>query len=187
MRALLAALALVAAAGAHAAPLTYTLDPEHSFVNFEVLHFGTSTLRGRFGPIGGDVVLDREAQRGEVGLRIPTAGVSTGLPVLDARLRAGDLLDSANHPDAFFVARQFRFDGDRLAEVRGEFTLRDGSQALSLHALRFACRGDDPRGVEVCGGDFEGEFDRGSFGMTYGLPLIGGRVRLLVQVEGVRR
>ncbi|MBS1898765.1 MAG: polyisoprenoid-binding protein, partial [Actinobacteria bacterium] len=40
---------------------------------------------------------------------------------------------------------------------------------------------------EVCGGDFEGSVDRSSFGMTFGLPLVADRVRLLVQVEAVRR
>ena len=32
-------------------PVTYQLDPDHTFATFEVLHFGTSTLRGRIGPM----------------------------------------------------------------------------------------------------------------------------------------
>jgi polyisoprenoid-binding protein YceI len=154
-------------------------------VHFEVLHFGTSTSRGRFGPVSGVVMLDRAAGRGEVGLRIPTASVDTGLPVFNARLREGDLLASAEFPDAFFVARNFRFEGQILAEVRGEFTLRGVSQPLSLFARRFACRDDE--GTEVCGGDFEGELLRSEFGATFGLPFVADRVRLVVQVEGRRR
>jgi len=164
---------------------TYVLDPEHSFVQFEVLHFGTSTSRGRFGPVAGSVVLDRAAGRGEASLRVATASVDTGLAIFNARLRQADLLASDEHPEAFFSARQFRFDGDRVAEVRGEFTLRGISQALSLRALRFRCRQQD--GTEVCGGDFEGEFLRSDFGMTHSLPLVANRVRLLVQVEAFRR
>jgi len=180
-----ALLLALAATGAHAQPVTYVLDPAHSFVHFEVLHFGTSTSRGRFGPVAGAVTLDRAAGRGETSLRIATASVNTGLPVFDARLRQADLLASTEHPDAYFVASQFRFDGSRLAEVRGEFTLRGVSQPLSLRARRFACREDD--GTEVCGGDFEGEILRSEFGATFGLPLVADRVRLVVQVEGRRR
>ena len=52
MRRLLPALLLCAgAAPAHAEPVDYALDPAHSFVHFELLHFGTSTIRGRFGPL----------------------------------------------------------------------------------------------------------------------------------------
>ena len=179
-------LTLAAAASLAAAePATYTLDPDHSFVHFEVQHLATSTSRGRFGPVRGEVVLDRAAGRGEVGLRIATANVDTGVPVFNARLRQADLLDTEAHPEAFFVARNFRFEGPHVAEVRGEFTLRGVSQPLSLRALRFACR-QDPGG-EVCGGDFEAEILRSEFGASFGLPLVGNRVRLLVQVEGQRR
>ncbi len=181
-----AALVLAATAGgsAHAQALPYTLDPDHSFVHFEVQHFGTSTTRGRFGPVRGVVVLDRAAGRGELSLRIPTASVDTGIPVFNARLRQADLLASDEHPEAFFVATRFRFEGPRLAEVRGEFTWRGIGQALSLHATHFACRAVE--GGEVCGGDFEGEVLRSDFGATFGLPLVGDRVRLKVQVEGRR-
>jgi polyisoprenoid-binding protein YceI len=40
-------LTLSAAAVVLASPVVYALDPDHSVVHFEVLHFGTSTLRGR--------------------------------------------------------------------------------------------------------------------------------------------
>lgn len=165
-------------------PATYQLDPDHSFVTFEVLHFGTSTTRGRFGPISGEVTLDRAQRRGEVALRIPTAQVDTGVPVFNARLRQSDLLDSTAHPEAFFVARQFRFDGEAVAEVRGEFTLRGVSQPLSLKARRFSCRLDPTSNDQICGGDFEGQLLRSDFGATFGLPLIGNRIGLWVQVEG---
>jgi polyisoprenoid-binding protein YceI len=185
MKAMLPALLLLALGSASAQPTLYVLDPQHSFVHFEVRHFGTSTSRGRFGPVSGEVLLDVAAQRGEVALRLATATVSTGLPVFDARLRQADLLASDEHPEAFFVARNFRFEGGQLAEVRGEFTLRGTSQPLSLHALHFACRADGD--AQVCGGDFEGEILRSEFGASFGLPLVGDRVRLRVQVEGRRR
>ena len=187
----LAAVASVAAAppptqaqSLPAGPAIYQLDPNHSFVTFEVLHFGTSTTRGRFGPISGEVTLDRAQRRGEVALRIPTSPVDTGVPVFNARLRQSDLLASTDHPEAFFVARQFRFEGDTVAEVRGEFTLRGVSQPLSLKARRFSCRLESASNDEICGGDFEGQLLRSDFGATFGLPLIGNRIGLWVQVEG---
>jgi len=182
---LLSALLALAAAPAAAEPASYVLDPQHTFVQFEVLHFGTSTLRGRFGPLRGTVTLDRDSGLGELGLRVSTAGVDTGLRVLDARLRQPDMLASDAYPESFFVARQFRFEGDRVAELRGEFTLRGSGQGLTLKALHFTCRQDDDK--EVCGGDFEGRFNRSDFGTTFGLPLVADEVRLRVQVEGVRQ
>jgi polyisoprenoid-binding protein YceI len=162
----------------------YRLDPQHTFVHFEVMHFGTSTARGRIGPVEGVVMLDRARGAGELSLRIPTATVSTGIGFFDARLREGDLLASADFPEAYFVATRFRFEGAQLAELRGEFTFRGVSQPLSLLARQFACRME--QATEVCGGEFEASLLRSEFGATFGLPFIGNRVRLLVQVEGRR-
>ena len=81
-------LGLWLAAGAAAAqPVTYTFDPDHSWAHFEVMHLGTSTTRGRFGPVTGEVVLDRQAGTGTLSVRIPTASVDTGLAFFNSRLR----------------------------------------------------------------------------------------------------
>ena len=177
-------LALAAPAGAE--PVRYRLDPQHSFVYFEVLHFGTSTLRGRFGVAQGEVELDRAAMRGTVSLRIATAEVDTGLPVFDARLREADMLASADYPEATFTAGDFRFDGGELRAVHGELGLRGIGRALELRALRFGCHTHPQLQREVCGGDFEGELRRADFGAGWGVPFVANRVRLLVQVEGIR-
>jgi polyisoprenoid-binding protein YceI len=199
-------LALLLAGVCRAAPAIYELDPAYSFVHVEFLHFGTSTSRLRFGPVRGEVMLDQAAGRGELGLRIATASVDSGFRPFNSRLRQPDLLASDEFPEAFFVSQQFRFEGGQLREVRGEFTLRGVSQALVLQARQFGCRMQAvqpsplpgapapeaeraptaaPR--EVCGGEFEGELLRSDFGATFGLPLVGNRIRVLVQVEGLRR
>lgn len=181
----LAGLALVATPAA-AEPARYTLDPAHSWVQFELSHFGTSTIRGRLGPAEGSVSLDRSAGRGEIGVTIPMASISTGLAMFDKHLRDGELLSTTEHPTAWFVSRDLRFDADRLAELRGELTLRGVSRGLTLTAIRFACYRHPVLQREVCGGDFEGRFRRSDFGIDYGLPFVRDEVTLRVQVEGVR-
>ena len=149
------------------------------------MHFGTSTARGSLRPGQGEVTLDR-ARRGRVEPAHPHRQVTPACAVFDARMRQDDLLASAELPRSLLRGHaQFRFDGEQLAEVRGEFTLRGVSQPLSL----FATPVHVPHGAgrrRVCGGDFEASLLRSDFGATFGLPLIGNRVRLLVQVEGRR-
>lgn len=188
MRAIaLAVLASLSALAGPAAAAVYDLDPAHTFVHFEVLHFGTSTMRGRIGPVRGTVDFDRSARRGHVGLRIPMASVDTGVAPFDARLRRDDLLAAGDHPEAFFVAADWRFDGERLRELRGELTWRGISRPLALRALHFACRDDARQRTEVCGSDFEAHLYRSEFGADFGLPFIADRVRLVIQVEALRR
>ena len=177
---------LLAADAAVAEPVVYQLDTEASFIHFEVLHFGTSTLRGRIGPVQGQVTLDRAAGSGELGLTIPMTSADTGLKPLDSVLRRRDLLNTAEFPEAWFVARNFRFEAGQPSELRGELTFRGVSAPLSLKAIRFACRQPPEVAREVCGGDFETTLLRSEFGAGGYVPLVADQVRLRVQVEGAR-
>ena len=169
-----------------AGPITYRLDPNHTFVTFGVLHFGTSTLRGRIGPIAGEVTVDRTAKTGDLRLRIPVTTLDTGMRVLDARLQQPDLLATTEYPEAYFVATRFQFDAaGAVKEVRGEFTLRGVGEPLSLVARSFACRRDATLQREVCGGDFDASLKRSRFGATLGEPFVSDDVHLVIQVEGI--
>lgn len=175
------------AAGAQEAAPRYRLDPTHTFVHWEVLHMGTSTIRGRFDRSAGALIeFDAKAQRLDLGISIDTASVNSGVAVLDKLLRSEALLASDANPQAYFTARAARFDGAVPREVRGEFTLRGISQPLTLHALRWKCGLNLVFKREVCGGDFEAEIDRSTFGITHSLPFVADRVRLLIQVEAIR-
>jgi polyisoprenoid-binding protein YceI len=182
----LAGTALAAPAQPSAAP-GYLLDPTHTFVHWEVVHMGTSTIRGRFDKIGGNVQFDAQAQQLDVSISVDTASVSSGVPLLDALLKGREMLDVGAHPQAFFTARGARFEGEVPRELRGEFTLRGISEALTLRALRWHCGLSLVLRREVCGGDFEGELLRSRFGITHSLSFVADRVRLVVQVEAIRQ
>jgi len=180
--------AIVCVPAAHAEPVRYRFDPTHTFAHFELSHFGTSTIRGRFGPLNGEVEIDRSARRGRVQVEIDTALASTGVSVLDARLREADMLSVQAHPKAYWVAEHLEIDDTgRVKSLRGEFTLRGVSLPLELRALRFNCYTSPLIRREVCGGDFEGQFSRGAVGITHSLPFVSDTVRLLVQVEAIRQ
>jgi polyisoprenoid-binding protein YceI len=166
----------------------YALDPTHTFVHWEVVHMGTSTIRGRFDRSAGNVQFDAKAQRLDVGITIDTDSVNSGVKLLDTLLRSdATLLASAAHPQAYFTARTARFEGEVPREIRGEFTLRGISQPLTLRALRWKCGLNPLFRREVCGGDFEAQIDRGSFGITHSLPFVADKVRLLIQVEAIKQ
>jgi polyisoprenoid-binding protein YceI len=66
MKNLLAATTLGLALAAPAYSANYVIDPTHTFVTYEVGHFGTSTNRGRFDKKEGTVQFDRAARTGKV-------------------------------------------------------------------------------------------------------------------------
>jgi len=178
--------AALAAPAAYATPVTYAIDPSHTFVTFEALHFGTSTNRGRFDKKQGSVVLDRVAKTGKVELTIETASVNTGVGPFDKHLIGPDFFETEIFPTATFVGDKFSFSGDKVTAVAGTLTLLGKSQPVTLKAVNYNCYDHPLLKREVCGGDFEGELKRSDFGIDYGLPFVADRVRIRVQVEGIR-
>ena len=183
------ALCWFAAAGSvQAESATYAIDPTHTFVTFEVRHFGTSTVRGRFDRTQGSVVLDKAARSGRAEVTIDAASISSGIADFDAHLKNQDFLDVPKHPTAKFIAERLEFDADgKVSGVPGALTLLGKTLPVTLRAAHFNCYQHPRRQREVCGGDFETTIQRSQWGMAFGLPGIPDSVRLTVQIEAVRQ
>ena len=184
----LAALALVAATSAQAQSATYAIDPTHTFVSFEVQHFGTSTNRGRFDKKEGSVQLDRAAKTGKVEITIDMNSINSGVGPFDAHLKSADFFNAAVHPIARFVGDKFSFSGDKVTGVHGMLTLVGKTLPVSLKATHFNCYTNPMLKREVCGGDFEATIQPTAFGITTYIPMAApDKVRLVIQVEAVRQ
>lgn len=185
LAAAMAAAALSSAAVA--APATYAIDPTHTFVTFEVKHFGTSTNRGRFDKKQGTVTLDKEAKTGKVELTIETASINTGTGPFDGHLKSKDFFNAEAFPTATFVSDQFKFEGDKVVEVAGKLTLLGKTLPVTLKSSGYNCYENPRLKREVCGGDFETTIQRSAFGMSYAVPAIPDDVKLVIQVEAIKQ
>ena len=184
----LAAAATLATGIAQAAPANYAIDPTHTFVTFEINHFGASVNRARFDKKQGSVQLDKAAKSGKVEISFDTTSVNSGTPAFDKDLQSADLFDSAKHPTMKFVADKFVFNGDKVASVEGQLTLLGKTGPLTLKANQFNCYDSPMLKREVCGGDFEATIDRTQWGMNYGVEWgFPKNVRLVVQIEAVKQ
>jgi polyisoprenoid-binding protein YceI len=180
------ATAALATATTHAA--TYSIDPTHTFVSFEVSHFGTSTTRGRFDKKEGSVTFDRAARTGKVDITIDTASISTGVAPFNGHLQSKDFFNVAAHPSARFVGERLVFNGDKVSEVAGSLTLLGKTLPVTLKATNFNCYDNPIFKREVCGGDFETTIARSQWGMNWGIEMgIPDNVRLLIQVEAIKQ
>ncbi len=172
---------------AQAQTATYTIDPTHTFVTFEALHFGTSTTRGRFDKKEGSIQFDRAGKTGKLDITIDMASINTGVAPFDKHLQGTDFFNVAAHPTARFVADNLGFDGDKVTRVNGMLTMLGKTGPVVLTASRFNCYDNPFFKRQVCGGDFETTIKRSQWGMSYGLPGIPDDVRLTVQVEAIKQ
>jgi polyisoprenoid-binding protein YceI len=173
---------------AHAESATYAFDPAHTYVTFEIGHFGTSTNRGRFDKKEGTAQFDRAAKTGKVEVTIDTTSVNTGSEAFNKHLQSADLFDTAKYPTIKFSGDQFTFTGDKVSSINGNLTLMGKTQPVTLKANQFNCYVNPMLKRETCGGDFETTIDRTAFGMNFGLAYgFPKEVRLVIQVEAIKQ
>ena len=184
----LAAVATLLASATAAQAADYAIDPTHTFVTFEIGHFGTTTNRGRFDKKEGKIELDKTGKAGKVEVTIDIASINTGTPGFDKHLQSADLFNAAAHPTAKFVSDKFSFSGDKVTEVAGTLTLLGKTNPVVLKASNFGCYMSPMIKREVCGGDFDTTIDRTAFGMNYGVDWgFPKNVRIVVQVEAIKQ
>ena len=184
----LAAVATMFAGAAQAQSANYAIDPTHTFVTFEISHFGASVNRARFDKKEGTVQFDRAGKTGKVEISFDATSVNSGTPAFDKHLQSADLFNAAAHPTIKFVSDKFVFKGDNVSEVTGQLTLLGKTAPITLKANQFACYQSPMLKREVCGGDFEATIDRTQWGVNYGIPYgFPKEVRLVMQIEAVKQ
>lgn len=187
LRSTLAAMALTAI-GSAAIAADYAIDPTHTFATFEITHFGASMNQARFDKKEGTFSYDAEARTGKVDIEFEVDSLTSGVPQFDNHLKSPELLDAQAFPTFRFVGDDLVFDGDKLATVNGELTLRDETHPVSFKVKQFNCYESPMLKREVCGGVFTATIDRTQWGINYGLDMIAGKeVDLTARIEAVRQ
>ena len=151
-----------------AEPVTYEVDPRHTYPSFEADHQGgLSIWRGKIERSSGTIVLDREAQTGTVDMTMDMTSINFGLDAMTAHAKRDDILDVERFPTATYTGTltKFKKNGDPTA-VEGEFTLHGVTRPLALQINRLQCQ-PNSRGGEVCGANATGTFNRDDFGVDY--------------------
>ena len=190
------AVALIAAAvpfAAMAAPENYTMDPYHTYPQFEVSHLGFSSMRGRFDRTAGKFTIDRAAKTGSLELVVQTASISTGdndragrPRARDEHLRSPDFFNVAEFPTLTFRGTGVRFQGDNVQSIDGQITLLGVTRPLTITLDSWKCGPHPVSKKEMCGGNAQGSIKRSDFGMKFGIPAVGDELKLWFEFEAFK-
>ncbi len=178
----------LALAAAFAAPVTYNIDPNHTYPSFEADHMGgLSTWRGKFNKSSGTIMLDAAAKTGNVEVTIDAASIDFGHDKLNEHARSKDMFDVEKYPNAVYKGELQDFEDGKPGKVVGTLTLHGVTKPLTLEIDEFLCKPHPTTKKEVCGADASGEFKRSDFGIDYGAAYgFKQEVELEIQVEAIR-
>lgn len=179
-------MAALMGASAFATPVTYVLDPNHTYPSFEADHFGgLSVWRGKFDATSGKVVYDKDAKSGSIDVTVDVSSIDFGNPKLNEHAKSDQLFDVAKFPTATYSGKFTKFSGATPSEAQGTLTLHGVTKPVTLTINSFKCMQNPMSKKEVCGADVSGTINRADFGVNFGQQYgFKQEVKLLIQVEG---
>jgi polyisoprenoid-binding protein YceI len=169
--------------------VTWVPDKAHSEVNFSILHLSLDNVRGRFGNIGGTVVLDpSDITKSTVNVTIDVSTVDTGVAPRDADLKSAHFFDVAHFPAATFVSTSFK-KRDSGFVVAGNLTLHGVTKPVVLQV-------EGPTGPVTgmdhkshCGFSATTTIDRTAFGIgpNYPAAMVGDEAKLTIDLDLIKQ
>jgi polyisoprenoid-binding protein YceI len=171
---------------AQAAPVTYNLDPMHTYPSFEADHMGISTWRGKFDKTTGSITLDREAGTGSLTVVVDMRSADFGLEAMNKSAKSNELFDVAKYPKATFKGTLEGFTDGAPTRAVGTLEMHGKTNPVTLEIKKFKCIPHPMFKREACGADVYATIDREQFGMdagkAYGFSMA---VDLRIQVEAL--
>ena len=185
-RTLIAALAVGLTLPAFAAPETYVIDSSHSYPSFSYTHLGFSTQQSKFDKTTGKITLDRAAKTGALDVSIDVASVNTGFDVFNGHLKGDGYFDVEKFPTITFKSSNFKFDGDKIAAITGELTIKGISKPVTLAVTAFNCAPHPFTKKEMCGANANTRIKRSEFNAGKNAPAVSDDVTLNIVVEAIK-
>jgi len=187
------ALSTTATATQAPALTTWSIDPAHSHVEFAVKHLMISTVKGRFGIVGGTVRTDdADPAKAQVDVEIDADSIDTRQEQRDAHLKSADFFDVEKFPKLTFKStRVHDVDGDAF-KLTGDLTIHGVTRPITLDVTSEG-RGKDPWGGERAGFSATGKIKRSEFGLTWNQVLeaggfaVGDDIKISLDVELVKQ
>lgn len=173
---------------------TWSIDPQHSEIGFEVKHMMFATVRGRFEEVEGTVVLGPEdsIEQSRVEAVVQAASIDTGQAQRDEHLRSGDFFDVERFPTLAFRSTAVRRKNSGELVLEGDLTVHGVTRGVEFEVTETG-RGTDPWGSERIGFSATAAIDRRDFGLTWnqaleaGGVLVGTEVKIVLEIQAIRQ
>ena len=111
---------------------TYSVDPVHAGVSFEIVHMGLARVHGRITKFSGKIVEDpADLGKSSVEFSGEVASLDTAVPPRDKHLQAADYFDAAAHPTLTFKSTKVAKAKEGYV-VTGDLTIKGKTKSVEI-------------------------------------------------------
>ncbi|HEX5339999.1 MAG TPA: YceI family protein [Gammaproteobacteria bacterium] len=166
--------------------VSYTLDPNHTQVQFNWSHLGFSHPGADFDTISGTLIWDAtDIAHSSVSVRIPVASIHTHVPALDQKLKSAEFLDAGKFPEIRFISTKVEPVGSNHFRVTGNLTVHGVTRPAILDVTLNRSGMYPMLNVPALGFDASTVLKRSEFGVSEGIPFVGDDIRVRITSEAL--
>ncbi|HKJ47169.1 MAG TPA: YceI family protein [Balneolales bacterium] len=169
--------------------ILWKIDPFHSDIDFKVKHLVISTVTGSFKSFDATVETNGDDLEGaEIHFEADADSINTGVEQRDGHLKSDDFFNAEKFPKLTFDSTSFTQKGGDEYELKGDLTIRDITQPVTLNVVHGGTivdqNGDTKAGFEVTG-----KINRKDFGLKWngvtetGNVIVSDEVKLNLSVQ----
>ncbi|MNB73941.1 hypothetical protein D3C81_240500 [compost metagenome] len=182
-----ALVSVLAAATASAKPVTYTIDPTHTQVDFRWNHLGLSNPAASVDAVSGTLIWDGEdPSKSSVQVSMPVNSIRTRVPVLDAEFQSEKFFNAAQHPVITFRSTRVERVGISSAfRIQGDLTAHGVTRPVVLDATLNGEAQHPMFKAPAIGFDATTTIKRSDYGLSVALPMVSDEVEVRITVEAL--
>jgi polyisoprenoid-binding protein YceI len=176
---------LLTGVSAFAQTSSWTIDTNHTQVNFQIRHAGVSTVRGSISGVTGTVVWDdKNPSNSSVTATMNATTVSTNNAQRDTHLKSPDFFDVEKYPTLTFKSTAVTGTAGKL-QIVGDLTLGGVTKSVTLSVDGPTAPVKGQGGKMVIGFSASGTLKRSdfNFGSKFPAPILGDDVPFTIDVE----
>lgn len=117
--------------------VTYSVDPMHMGLYFEITHLGLSKVQGRLNKVTGKIYEDsKDLTKSSVEISAETGSIDTGVQPRDEHLQQAEYFDSKKFPNLTFKSTKIVKKGKGYVAI-GNLTIKGVTKQISLPFQHF--------------------------------------------------
>ena len=171
------------------ADANYTIDKEHTSLEFEITHLMISTVKGRFDDFEGAIKLDdKKNTLLSIEGKAKADSINTNQEKRDKHLKSPDFFDAKKFPTLDFEATSIKLTKGKSSKIKATLTIHGVKKNVTVN-LTFKGVVTDPWGAEKAVVDAETTINRKDFGLNWnealetGGVMVGEDVKIIVRAQ----
>jgi polyisoprenoid-binding protein YceI len=172
--------------------MSWTVDPNHTQVEFSAKHMGIMTVKGHITGVQATIDFDEnDFTASSVAASIDPTTLTTNDERRDAHLKSPDFLNVEQFPTIAFTSNRIERAAHDRYTMSGELTIRGVTRPVNLDVV-YSGQAKDPMGNMHAGFSAYTTINRKEWGLNWNMALetggllVGEDVKLALEVEAVK-